>query len=716
MKDARRGFSDSWLQDVMRGRPIHLDAGGLLYVCAHRHLQAYLAGNYLPAVTEFQQQLLLFEVVYKWIITVVFDGCPPIEKQHEHDRRRQDPTSIVITSEYIAMCIRVCKNRCMNFVVAPAEADMQVGRLSENAVVLCRDSDEIAYGNKLVVLIDHYAKEEYRVIDMELSLTEDVEEKYPLYYYYRFFGLRVLHYWAACMGCDISPSKAGLAGIGREAFFKALQGFDVMDDKQFTSKSFAEELRKNGRLVTRTTYSVRAIQNELERVSTWFSDGGTYYNLEGEVISVSGRLVKEASRTTLRHMKGDIDPKTCANFTTEQRAKIDSVRSHNMKHNSSADRSKINGLSLPEGKTLEECTVDELKRMIIQRGGSLTGEGKALTKQKMQLIVKAYLLKEKENSRHTQYYDRSTTNNGVFAKINTGEKRTIGQIISSLQHPENAVMRFFGDVKRHFDNGCFEDDFTTIALSAPELKEDFIRKAFAHIGESTTQKNIADGCRQVIQMDGVIYHAVATAEDGKSIYILSKQRASQTHDESTRNKTTHGERPKFAEYLVMMQVAVAETTYSTHGHDLGICTHVMRAYCGQCTAGCGMCKHKSSALWMQHCHWGEGRPTEQPATSKLCSWVPGGRGARVCTTLLPACNTHMERLPGSNEEAQQKLDRGTKKNVHAGIPARYDVFNGDKRLHAMLNDPNFVAPGRLAKLFALIRKSNKNNNSDDDDE
>ena len=48
-------------------------------------------------------------------------------------------------------------------------------------------------------------------------------------------------------------------------------------------------------------------------------------------------------------------------------------------------------------------------------------------------------------------------------------------------------MRFFDDVKQHYERGDFEDDFTTIALSPPELKDNCIRKAFAHVGESILQ-------------------------------------------------------------------------------------------------------------------------------------------------------------------------------------------------------------------------------------
>jgi hypothetical protein len=355
MDDLYRGFAD--LSDLMKGERVDIDAGTLLYVCAWRHKQVYADGNYLPSVAAFQAQLVILEAINKWQFTVVFDGCPPVEKQHEHMRRRQDPTSIVITSDYIAMCVQVCKTRCMDYVVAPAEADMQVGRRRDDTIVLCRDSDEIAYGNKFVIIVDSYTKEEYRVIDLHCPLTDEVKEKYPLYTYYRVFGLRVIHYWAACRGCDITESSTGLTGIGRTCFFTAMSKFDNSTPTQFTSEGLAKELHKAARLDTRLTYSVQSIQNELDRVQDFFSVRGTYYDDHGNIMSMSGDLVKQSSRLTKRHMNGDVDSKTLALFTVDQRRMIDRVQSHNLHHNSCADRSKLNGLSLPPGKTINDCAV-----------------------------------------------------------------------------------------------------------------------------------------------------------------------------------------------------------------------------------------------------------------------------------------------------------------------------------------------------------------------
>lgn len=638
---------------------------------------------------------------------MIFDGIPPIEKQAEHTRRQNDPNSIRITSDYIAMCIQVCKSRCIPYIVAPAEADMQVGRRHNNSIVLRRDSDEVAYGNEFVVIVDSYAKEEYRIIDLSTHLTDEVMERYPLYYFYRKFGFVVFHYWAACMGCDISRDKSGMIGIGRMCFLKALREFECDNPPQFSALAFARNLRKHGDIQTRTKYSPTAITDELERVSAWFSRGGTYYDEAANVLSVAGEIVKSSSRITKEHMAGSRDPKTSSLYTNDQKIKINSVQSHNLLHNSATDKSKLNGLSLPDGKTLDECTVDELKRMVIVRGGSLQGDGKNLTKDKLKRFVKAYLLMERERSKHTVYFDRCGTNNGVFDKIDTSERRTIGQILTSLKHPEAAMLKFFNDVKELYDGGDFEDNFTTIALSAPEMRDDFIQKAFIHVGESETQKNIRMSLQQVMQMKEVIYHAIAESKDGKSLYILSKQRASQKHDEKTRNKTEHGEQAKFAEYLVILQLSVEKTTVRSHGHDLGVFMHVMRSYCASCKAGCGMCYHRAGALHMQHHHWGEGRPTERPATAGWCPWIPGCRNERVCTTLKPASHTHIEQLPGSNDEAKKKAERGVKKNMHTGIPTRYDVFGGDTRLREMLNDPRYVSLERWQNAFNLIRKLNR---------
>ena len=119
---------------------------------------------------------------------------------------------------------------------------------------------------------------------------------------------------------------------------------------------------------------------------------------------------------------------------------------------------------------------------------------------------------------------------------------------------------------------------------------------------------------KVLEADSILYHGVASKESG-SIYIVLKQRASQVRNEKTHNQTAFDEKPKLAEYSVMMQLMVEPTTMESHGHTLGVVTRVVRSHCVACKAGGDMCYHKSSLLWMQYNHWGEGRPTPKPATS-----------------------------------------------------------------------------------------------------
>ena len=123
---------------------------------------------------------------------------------------------------------------------------------------------------------------------------------------------------------------------------KALKVFDGVDPATYTAESFAKELRRHGRQDTRSTYSVIAIENELTRVSAWFSRGGSFYDLDGNILSVDGSMISDSTLRTQSHMKGNCDPKTCSLFSADQRRKIDSVQSHNLTHNSSADTSQLN--------------------------------------------------------------------------------------------------------------------------------------------------------------------------------------------------------------------------------------------------------------------------------------------------------------------------------------------------------------------------------------
>ena len=149
------------------------------------------------------------------------------------------------------------------------------------------------------------------------------------------------------MGCDISERESGIVDAGRGAFLDALQSFYDADPKELTARTFVVKLREHARPQCRFTYSSAAIADELDRVARWFTSGGTYYDDDGDVRSVSGCIVKSSSRATRRHMMGEVNAKTSAEFTAAEKSEIDKLQPHNLLHNSAASQDSINGLALP---------------------------------------------------------------------------------------------------------------------------------------------------------------------------------------------------------------------------------------------------------------------------------------------------------------------------------------------------------------------------------
>ena len=105
---------------------------------------------------------------------------------------------------------------------------MQVGGLHPSTIVVTRDSDLIAYGNTEVLIVDSFKGQKWRFIDMSVTLDENLKEQYPLFYYYKRFSVKIIHWWAAVMGCDIShrETKNGIANADRAVFIAALCSFD----------------------------------------------------------------------------------------------------------------------------------------------------------------------------------------------------------------------------------------------------------------------------------------------------------------------------------------------------------------------------------------------------------------------------------------------------------------------------------------------------------
>ena len=97
---------------------------------------------------------------------------------------------------------------------------MQVGKIQPEAVVVCRDSDEVAYGNRTDVIVDSWPKKEYRIIDMDTSVNRDrTRARLPLFFIFAAtHGLKVINWFSAVVGCDIFESSSGIVGVGKVVF------------------------------------------------------------------------------------------------------------------------------------------------------------------------------------------------------------------------------------------------------------------------------------------------------------------------------------------------------------------------------------------------------------------------------------------------------------------------------------------------------------------
>ena len=213
--------------------------------------------------------------------------------------------------------------------------------------------------------------------------------------------------------------------MGKATFIKALKSFDAGPDIDLTPRSFAVKLRDFSTSSCRLKYSIWQVANKLCRVGEWFTSGGTYYNAAANVRSVDGRIVNGRSPSSRRHMKGLTNSKTMAVFTNEEKEVIGRIQPHNLLHNSAARREVIGSLSLPASRaTVAEWRLEELKAMIITRRGGMTArDGTAHNKEGLQRIVRAYLSMEKETTGSTVYFNHARGGNGIFANIDTSERK-----------------------------------------------------------------------------------------------------------------------------------------------------------------------------------------------------------------------------------------------------------------------------------------------------
>jgi 5'-3' exonuclease len=735
------GLHSLGLEDV----PVNIDAAGLLWQCAFRCQEDYLNGNIVPAAKLFQDAAANVYFNLRWDALFVFDGADPAEKRHEHARRRghQDqeqhdndddnnndsPESRTIrnTGEYIALCAKICRELQIPFLVSPLEADAQVvfTRQSEDLVVVTGDADIFAYGQKKVVLIKSWSSncEIFRTYDLDGDYYDSPGNLHVINRAYIRFGVVAFQVWAAVVGCDISVTGSGISGVGPatiEAAFEEL----LLDENvvQLQSSQFSMLLHEKARKFE-SLATTDEIESELLRVVKWFSLDAQCYDSEGNIISKKlGHIIHGTAINQRRHMQGARDPKSYRGseaLADESCCKLEAYNTSDAFHHSTTTGMDERA-SLPTGRdSLGTCTVSELQKMVLARGGGIKDTaGKNMNKAALVLLLKKYFFLEKEVPSQQVYYNRDREKNGTFAKINTDNGADIPTIVSQLIGASESHNGLLLEVQDLLHDKKFMDDFDDVALHSPELHETTIRAFFIHIGYNPKQKTLGSSYQRVLDLDDVMYHAIAegacvkrSGRGARFFYILTKVEASYSSDQKTRNKTAVGEKPLRKEYLTVIKVLAEDTTMDTHAHTLGLITAVVDSWCLLCKAGGGgMCIHCSQALYIQFFHWTEGRPVAKPGTSNLCRWLQRGSPSKRPTTTKPASDLQCQKLPKSTKEAEYRMAApNTKRNTTEGMSARYDVFgnNKDKR--------NAVRPGALMfsktrpaiqELWAALREAN----------
>jgi len=444
-------------------------------------------------------------------------------------------------------------------------------------------------------------------------------QEYPLYEYFCIFGSVVLKVWAAVNGCDWSASASGISGMAEktvmQAFKNMKQKFSV-DGAQVLDVSladFAAELKNAAS--NRVRLSTADITAELEHIVKCFDSDGQFHDEKGTVLSTSGAVILESSRSTLENMNGKQDPKTGDCFTVDQQAILDEYDPSNALH-----KSKIRSLpaaQLPTNRSsVYDCTGSELKPMVLARGGSVTSHaGQLIGVDELKKVAAGYLALEKEVPSRKVFYDRNPQTNGIFTNIDTKHGSNVSyvlaQVIASGEFSGTHIQTFLKDVQKVHQAGKFTSDTDKIILEAPELTSAVIQRTFVHAGYSKQEKKLGTAYQRALDTSELTYHANADVIDKEAnvryLYIISKAKASYRKAEKTRKKTDAGEKPLSIEYLNLLRCIVEPTTESSHGHTLGIVTCVDMAYCFFCKAGgTGRCLHISESLFIQLLHWGPG--------------------------------------------------------------------------------------------------------------
>ena len=712
------------------GQVFLIDAANILFWCALACYPSFSAGDFIPAVAEFHK-FAQYLVARKVAMEMFFDGMPNPDKAHEKRRRdekrrvameniasareegvepaEKDKQALVTnTSLYIAMCAKCCSVLQIPFSVCYQEADSGLAaRFLMNAsqyIVVSADTDMLVNGVSKWVSVKNWWTGEATFIDVTPKgleahvpqLDENDDDKHPLLTHFQKSGAIVFVIWAAVIGCDFTEEASGILGTG-PVRLKAIFDDIAAQGLELTIGAVASRIHSD-------TLSCDAIIKKIDDVQSAFTKA-KYYNTKGGVWTLDGKeqVSLLASESSMAHMRGALDPKTGGPYEQSDKAQLEKLSPGLLRHNHEIDKSKVRGAVLP--RPPEQCDVLTLRDFITARSGTSSG----LFKRDLVMIASAYLEVEKEVEPFL--VDRTDVSGLMLSKLDSLSGKDARVIIAAFLEDPGVrasldpfpLQPFLMEFKQKYDDKLFSEDPDDIVLHAPEMRAELVDLLYSHLGGAGEKKCVRESFEKSCELDGVIYHAMAILPDGR-VFLVSKQRASLSKDEKTRNQTDKGEKPLPVEYLVLMELGWQETTAEHHGHNLGILVSIMRSWC-PCTAGRGSCVHRGMALWTQLHHWGPDRPTDKPCTASLCGWSKGSRKRQFRIT-RPVSECTFEQI---DKDKPTKQHRGCREAEDAG--SHYEVMAPSDRAYFETH----VGPQSMAKLCAAIAKHHAAASEDEDE-
>eukprot|EP00985_Skeletonema_marinoi_P002300 scaffold959_cov156-Skeletonema_marinoi.AAC.1 len=140
------------------------------------------------------------------------------------------------------------------------------------------------------------------------------------------------------------------------------------------------------------------------------------------------------------------------------------IQQKNLLRKTAANESNIRGAKLPENKSPEQCTLQELRDFLIARGGKAT-----ITKRNAIPEVKRFLLIEKQSG-IMQLVDRNPNPNGLlYADVNTSGKLHVRVILdemlkkASQTDEDQCSYNLIRDTYQLYEQGLFDDTYDNIA-------------------------------------------------------------------------------------------------------------------------------------------------------------------------------------------------------------------------------------------------------------